>query len=315
MTIISNLRNKTLVGCFALLLALPSVSSAAGQPAEKDVMKNVASYLQWNTPVTVKLNGNQVADQAVMINTQILLPLRPLFESAGASVAWDDSNGSVLVKGTGYSFTVRPGESSVTLNGTTTTLDHAAVIEDGRLLVPARLAALALDAGLNWDSANRILNLATSSPAAAFKVESTAYAPYGDIPLTYAQTAIGGKNISMPIRWSGAPEGTKSFAIVMYDSHPIADNYIHWSVIDLPASSQGLDEGTAGHLQNGKEAVAYYGMLPPQYSGDHPYRIAVYALDTDHIEVPGKPVFFEDLEPALKQHTLARAELEGFFKQ
>jgi hypothetical protein len=56
----------------------------------------------------------------------------------------------------------------------------------------------------------------------------------------------------------------ESFAVVMFDVHPIADNFIHWSVLNIPASVQELTEGASGHFTDGSvELNSYYGVEPP----------------------------------------------------
>jgi phosphatidylethanolamine-binding protein (PEBP) family uncharacterized protein len=65
--------------------------------------------------------------------------------------------------------------------------------------------------------------------------ESYSFNSGDTIPVKFVcKKILGGKNISIPIEWSGAPSGTKSFAIFMYDLNPVARNFVHWSVINIP---------------------------------------------------------------------------------
>lgn len=304
------------VGTLALLLFIPFFSAAAFAK-EKDVMKNVGSFMQWNTPVTLKLDGVALPVQGHMVNSKITIPFRTVFEAMGAEVAWDEANQTATANGKGLTVTQQLGESATSINGKAYRLDSDAVIEGGNLMVAVRALPLASGAELKWDSAGRELSI-TIKPVSkdGMRVQSDAFQAFGDIPAKYAHNGTAnGKDISLPVRWAGAPKETKSFAVVMYDLHPIADNWIHWSVINLPASVNGLEEGISGKLKEGTEVNPYFGMGPPQYSGDHQYRIVVYALDTDKVELSNQPVFFEDLEPVLKKHALAYEELDGFFKQ
>lgn len=51
-----------------------------------------------------------------------------------------------------------------------------------------------------------------------------------------------GGNRSPALQWSGAPPGTKSFAVTMYDPYkPPQSGWWHWIVYDLPASTAQLD--------------------------------------------------------------------------
>ncbi|WP_179233038.1 YbhB/YbcL family Raf kinase inhibitor-like protein [Paenibacillus rigui] len=291
-------------------------AGAVQAPAAKDVVRNVSSYLQWNTPVNLQLEDKALPVQGAMINTVIMVPLRSVAEASGARLTWDEATRSVRIEGSQLSAVQKLGEKSVTVNGTSYELDHESMLSDGNLLVPARLLPLVLGLELRWDSASRTLALSSRHGSGGLTIRTEAFQLNGNIPVAYAHGGVpGGQNVSLPVSWSNAPAGTQSFAVVMYDIHPIADNYIHWSVIDLPADMQGLKEGEAGSLKAGRELNSYFGMEPPRYSGDHLYRVAVYALDTKKLDAAETPVFFEQLEPLLKEHMLGYAEVDGFFKQ
>src|SRR5665647_640133 len=103
------------------------------------------------------------------------------------------------------------------------------------------------------------------------KITSSAFADGGKIPLPYVMPGAGGQNLSVPLSWSGAPAGTQSFALAMVDPHPVARNWVHWLVIDLPkdvtsipagASGQGMSKGVV-ELQNSFGEPGYGGPQPP----------------------------------------------------
>ncbi|MFD2420174.1 YbhB/YbcL family Raf kinase inhibitor-like protein [Amycolatopsis pigmentata] len=107
----------------------------------------------------------------------------------------------------------------------------------------------------------------------------------------------GGEDVSPQLSWSGAPEGTKSYAVTMYDPDaPTGSGFWHWAVADLPASVTELpsDAGNgtgellpSGALQipNDARAARYIGAAPPPGSGVHRYYIVVHALDVEKIGV------------------------------
>jgi Raf kinase inhibitor-like YbhB/YbcL family protein len=109
-----------------------------------------------------------------------------------------------------------------------------------------------------------------------------------------------GGNQSPALQWTGAPAGTKSFAITMFDSYrPPQSGWWHWIVYDLPATTTGLPRlaGTpggpglpAGALQGLPDGEAparhYYGPCPDPGDPPHRYVITVYALSVEHLDVP-----------------------------
>ena len=155
----------------------------------------------------------------------------------------------------------------------------------------------------------------------AFTVWSPKFSHHGEIPSLYT---CEGSDISPPLVWSGAPEGTKSFALIVDDPDapdPAAPKvtWVHWVVYNLPASvttlpedikSHGLPEG-AREGQNDWKRRGYGGQCPPK--GRHRYVHKLYALDTDFPEALG--LTKAELEDAMTGHVLAKAELIGTYEK
>jgi len=55
----------------------------------------------------------------------------------------------------------------------------------------------------------------------------------------------GGKNISVPVSWKNVPAGAKSFALSIVDPHPVAQNWVHWLVINIPKEVTVIEEGAS----------------------------------------------------------------------
>jgi Raf kinase inhibitor-like YbhB/YbcL family protein len=152
------------------------------------------------------------------------------------------------------------------------------------------------------------------------QITSSAFTDGGKIPLPYVMPGAGGQNVSVPLSWSGAPAGTQSFALAMVDPHPIANNWVHWLVADLPKDSNAMPEGASGHkmppgaaeLNNSFGAAGYGGPQPPRGSGDHPYVFTLYALNAPHVEI-GKGAGLAAFKLALEGKILATATLTGYF--
>ena len=141
------------------------------------------------------------------------------------------------------------------------------------------------------------------------QLTSSAFASGQEMPQKYGKKV---KNISLPLTWSGAPAGTKSFAFSIVDKAPIARNYVHWMVADIPGNVMSIKEDAAGKAMpaGAKELKPYAGPFPP--SGTHDYEITLYALKTDKLDVPSK-VNLDVFTAVVKKDALATAVLKGTF--
>ena len=148
-------------------------------------------------------------------------------------------------------------------------------------------------------AATALLAASLGAQAAGFPLSSPTIKP--NSKLTEAQVFNGfgctGKNISPALKWSGAPAGTKSFALTVYDPDaPTGSGWWHWVVFNIPASATELPEGVgadgkglpAGAVQGRTDfgAPGFGGACPPQGNKPHRYIFTVYALKTEKIEVP-----------------------------
>jgi Raf kinase inhibitor-like YbhB/YbcL family protein len=125
------------------------------------------------------------------------------------------------------------------------------------------------------------------------RISSPAFMDHGPIPERYT---VDGENVSPRLSWGGAPEGTRSFALVVHDPDaPLVDGFTHWVLYGIPPDATGLPEGsshfTAG--TNSAGAAGYGGPAPPPGHGAHHYYFWLYALDED-----------ADLEPGLDRRAL-----------
>jgi Raf kinase inhibitor-like YbhB/YbcL family protein len=140
---------------------------------------------------------------------------------------------------------------------------------------------------------------ATLSQAAGFVLSSPAVKPGGTIAQAQVFNSFGctGQNISPALKWSGAPKGTKSFALTVYDPDaPTGSGWWHWVVYNIPGDAAGLPEGVsadgkglpAGSVQGRTDfgAPGYGGPCPPQGDKPHRYVFTVHALKTDKLDIP-----------------------------
>jgi len=119
--------------------------------------------------------------------------------------------------------------------------------------------------------------------------------------LTNAQVFTGfgcsGDNISPQLAWQNAPEGTKSFAITVYDPDaPTGSGWWHWVMFNIPADINELKANTgnsgsnlapSGSIQSITSfgATGFGGACPPEGDNPHAYIFTVYALSIDKIDL------------------------------
>jgi Raf kinase inhibitor-like YbhB/YbcL family protein len=163
------------------------------------------------------------------------------------------------------------------------------------------------------------LLLITGGEAMALEIKSTAFKNNEYIPPKYT---CEGKDVSPPLGWTGAPGGTKSFALICDDPDAPMGTWVHWVVWDIPAGTSSLPEGVpkSDALDDGAQQgmtdfrrVGYGGPCPPP-GKPHRYFFKLYALDVDKLNLKPKSSK-KDLLAAMKGHILAQAELIGLFKR
>ena len=135
-----------------------------------------------------------------------------------------------------------------------------------------------------------------------------------------------GDNKSPQLSWANAPDGTKSFAITMYDPDaPTGSGWWHWVVFNIPASVNELVTSSGNIALNlaPTEAIqsltnygakGFGGPCPPAGHGFHKYEITVYALKTDKLGLD------ENTNPAivgyyLWNNALAKASIVSYYKR
>jgi Raf kinase inhibitor-like YbhB/YbcL family protein len=141
------------------------------------------------------------------------------------------------------------------------------------------------------------LLLVHAVPASAFELRSPDVAE--GATLTQAQVFSGfgckGENVSPALTWSGAPPGTRSFALTVYDPDaPTGSGWWHWIVFDLAATTDALAKGVgqsaklpAGARQGRNDfgTTGFGGACPPEGDKPHRYIFTIYALKVDKLEV------------------------------
>jgi Raf kinase inhibitor-like YbhB/YbcL family protein len=149
------------------------------------------------------------------------------------------------------------------------------------------------------------------------QVTSTAFQEGAVIPEQYTGD---GRDDSPPLRWSGAPEATKSFALICDDPDAPRGTWVHWVMWNIPASQTEFKAGirTEAHLardirqgKNDFANVGYGGPAPPP-GKPHRYFFKVYALD-GMLNLPEGTTTKAQLEQAMKGHVLGSGQLMGTY--
>ena len=108
---------------------------------------------------------------------------------------------------------------------------------------------------------------------------------------------VGG-DLSPQLSWSGAPKGTKSFAITAYDPDaPTGSGWWHWQIVNIPHTVTEIAAGTGStkkdlapkgsmQINNDYGSRGFGGACPPAGHGIHHYRFTVHALSVEKLELP-----------------------------
>src|SRR3954471_3881997 len=155
--------------------------------------------------------------------------------------------------------------------------------------------------------------------AASFTVTSTAVADGAAwSPEQFSSGVPGGKDVSPQLTWSGAPDGTKSYAVTIYDPDaPTGSGFWHWAVADIPATVTELPEGAGDDTGSGLPGGAiqlrtdagttrFIGAAPPAGHGPPRSFFVAPPLEPESIGAPA------DATPAflgfnIASHILGRA--------
>jgi len=139
--------------------------------------------------------------------------------------------------------------------------------------------------------------IVTAAGGGRFKVTSADFKNGGTLPMAQVFNSFGcsGGNQSPALQWSGAPAGTKSFAVTIYDPDaPTGSGWWHWIVFNIPATvtSLSVNAGAANSPALPPAAIEgrsdfgvshYGGPCPPVGDRPHHYQVTVYALKLDKL--------------------------------
>jgi len=151
----------------------------------------------------------------------------------------------------------------------------------------------------------------------SMQLSSPAFGNRGSIPKRHTGE---GEDVSPELAWRDAPEGTGAFAVICHDPDaplvtPGTYGFVHWVIYDLPATIEGLAEGSAEGAAGANDfgGIGYGGPMPPEGHGVHHYFFWVLALD-GRLELPAGLTLWSFLEQA-EPHILGMNRLVGTYER
>ncbi len=175
----------------------------------------------------------------------------------------------------------------------------------GRVVAAVTLAASLLLSGCGLLSGPQPL---TEDAPLIIQVSSSVVSAKHILPPAYTCYGAGE---SPPVSWSGAPQGTRSFALVIDDSNAPISPYVYWLVVNI---SQYTTEIQADSAPRGAEVAdnstghARYD-APCPVGATHEYRISVYALNVRSLPQPQAGPQLLPTWTSIAPHVLARGEM------
>lgn len=141
------------------------------------------------------------------------------------------------------------------------------------------------------------------------KISSPDFSHNSPLP---AKFSCAGLKVNPGFIIEGIPADTKTLALIVDDPDAVRGTFVHWVVYNIPPVTGIKEDSVPGSEGiNSLGSAAYVPPCPP--SGTHRYFFKIYALDTelDFNSPPSK----EELESAMQNHILNKAELVGLFKK
>jgi Raf kinase inhibitor-like YbhB/YbcL family protein len=141
---------------------------------------------------------------------------------------------------------------------------------------------------------------------------SPAFAPGGRLPDAHS---ANGDGTSPELAWSGVPEGTRSFVLVVHDPDaPRVDGFVHWVLYGIPGGVTSVPEGGGAEYRqglNGRGGTGWRPAAPPPGHGTHHYFFHLFALDQD-LDLPAG-LSARDVLDRIDPHVLEQARLVGTY--
>jgi Raf kinase inhibitor-like YbhB/YbcL family protein len=163
------------------------------------------------------------------------------------------------------------------------------------------------------------------APMRTMTLTSPDFTDGGAMPAALAQT---GRDASPALSWSGVPDSTRSFVLIVHDADaPMGDgldDLLHWMVWNIPATATSLPRGVAqGAMPDGMRQISvsgpyYRGPAAPSTGPAHHYVFELYALDIPlNVAATGMApaATREAVMRAMAQHIRGKGVLVGTYRR
>jgi len=155
---------------------------------------------------------------------------------------------------------------------------------------------------------------------------SSAFADGGTIPMKHSQA---GHDVSPPLSWTGAPDSTRSFVLIVHDADAATgdgtDDMLHWMVWNIPGTATSLPEGfpqgsqAPDNIRQLSGTGPYYrGPAAPSTGPAHHYLFELYALDAAiNVTAAGQQTAptRASIMQAMQTHIRGKGVLVGLYKR
>jgi len=145
----------------------------------------------------------------------------------------------------------------------------------------------------------------------AIALTSSAFVDHEFMPREFT---CDGDNVAPPLRWSGVPNGTQSFALLLEDPDAAEEAFVHWVLYDIPSRTRQWPTGvSAKSIRNSFGRSGYGGPCPPPGADPHHYVFSIHAVKVRYLGLKEERI--EELRLALATHAISSATLVGRYQR
>jgi len=146
------------------------------------------------------------------------------------------------------------------------------------------------------------------------ELRSTSFGDHEAIPRRHSGE---GEDVSPPLTWSAAPDGTSELVLLCEDPDAPVGTFLHWLVTGIDPASDGVAEGESPpggqEWPNGFGRRGWGGPMPPPGHGAHRYFFRLWAV-SEPVALHGRPTA-DDVHRAVKGRELASGTLVGTYQR